>query len=83
MIETCKRYSVVLRTDPATGDLVVGKAGVKADEPTQDQDRQSHTCRTARITRVPEKHRRTRNRTQHIANHESLRTTKLHDPVAG
>lgn len=35
ILETCQRYGVTLRIDPATGELVVGKAGAKADEPTQ------------------------------------------------
>ncbi len=34
IIETCLRYGVALRID-ADGDLVVGKAGAKGDEPTQ------------------------------------------------
>lgn len=35
ILETCRRYGVALRIDPATGDLMVGKLGAKADEPTQ------------------------------------------------
>ena len=35
ILEICQRYGVALRIDPATGDLVVGKAGAKADEPSQ------------------------------------------------
>ena len=35
IIQTCQNYGVLLRIDPATGDLVVGKAGATADEPTQ------------------------------------------------
>jgi hypothetical protein len=35
ILETCGRYGVALRIDPATGDLVIGKAGAKADEPSQ------------------------------------------------
>ena len=34
ILETCQRYGVLLRIDDA-GDLVVGKAGAKAYEPTQ------------------------------------------------
>jgi hypothetical protein len=33
-VATCQRYGVALRIDP-DGTLVVGKAGAKADEPTQ------------------------------------------------
>jgi hypothetical protein len=35
IVAACQRAGVALRIDPATGDLVVGKAGAKADEPTQ------------------------------------------------
>jgi hypothetical protein len=35
IVATCQRYGVALRIDATTGDLVVGKAGGKADEPTQ------------------------------------------------
>jgi hypothetical protein len=35
ILETSQRYGVALRIDPATGDLVVGKASAKAEEPTQ------------------------------------------------
>ncbi len=35
LLTTCRRYGVALRIDPENGDLVVGKAGAKADEPTQ------------------------------------------------
>jgi hypothetical protein len=35
IVTTCQRYGVALRIDQATGDLVVGKVGAKADEPTQ------------------------------------------------
>lgn len=34
-VATCQRHAVALRIDPATRDLVVGKAGAKAEEPTQ------------------------------------------------
>jgi hypothetical protein len=34
ILETCQRYGVALRIDKA-GDLVVGKCGAKADEPSQ------------------------------------------------
>ena len=34
ILETSKRYGVALRIDE-NGDLVVGKAGARADEPTQ------------------------------------------------
>jgi hypothetical protein len=34
IVETCQRYGVALRINEA-GDLVVGKAGAKADEPSQ------------------------------------------------
>jgi tubulysin polyketide synthase-like protein len=34
IVATCQRYSVALRIDP-TGDLVVGKTGANADQPTQ------------------------------------------------
>ena len=34
LLETCRRYGVTLRIDDG-GDVVVGKAGAKADEPTQ------------------------------------------------
>lgn len=35
IIETCRAYGVALGIDPANGDLVVGKAGAKADQPSQ------------------------------------------------
>ncbi|MGO9681346.1 MAG: hypothetical protein ACLPTZ_01820 [Beijerinckiaceae bacterium] len=35
ILETCQRAGVALRIDPENGDLVVGKAGAKSDEPTQ------------------------------------------------
>ena len=35
ILETCQRAGVALRIDPENGDLVVGRAGAKADEPTQ------------------------------------------------
>lgn len=35
IVAVCQRYGVLLRIDPATGDLVIGKAGAKADELTQ------------------------------------------------
>jgi hypothetical protein len=35
IVATCRRYGVVLHIDATTGELVVGKAGAKADEPTQ------------------------------------------------
>jgi TubC N-terminal docking domain len=35
IVAACQRYGVTLRIDATTGDLVVGKAGAKADEPTQ------------------------------------------------
>ena len=35
IVATCQRYGVALRIDATTGDLVVGRAGAKADEPTQ------------------------------------------------
>jgi hypothetical protein len=35
IIATCQRYGVALRIDATTGDLVVGKAGAEADQPTQ------------------------------------------------
>jgi hypothetical protein len=35
IVATCQRYGVALRIDPSTGDLVVGKAGAKAEEATQ------------------------------------------------
>ena len=34
IVETCQHYRVALRIDDA-GDLVVGKAGARADAPTQ------------------------------------------------
>jgi hypothetical protein len=34
IVETCQLYGVVLRID-SDGTLVVGKAGARADEPTQ------------------------------------------------
>jgi hypothetical protein len=35
ILTTCRRYGVLLRIDPETGDLVVGKTGASADEQTQ------------------------------------------------
>lgn len=35
IVATCQHHGVALRIDPTTGDLIVGKAGAKADEPTQ------------------------------------------------
>jgi hypothetical protein len=35
IVATCRRYGVALRIDATTGDLVVGKAGAKADQPSQ------------------------------------------------
>lgn len=35
LLSTCQRYGVALRIDPRSGDLVVGRAGAKADETTQ------------------------------------------------
>jgi hypothetical protein len=35
IIATCHRYGVALRIDEATGELVVGRAGAKAYEPSQ------------------------------------------------
>jgi tubulysin polyketide synthase-like protein len=35
IVATCHRYGVALRIDEATGDLVIGKSGAKADERTQ------------------------------------------------
>ena len=35
IISACQRYGVALGIDATTGDLVVGKAGAKADDPTQ------------------------------------------------
>jgi hypothetical protein len=35
ILETCERYGVAMRLDSATGDLVIGKAGATAHEPTQ------------------------------------------------
>ena len=35
ILATCERYGVAMRLDSATGDLVIGKAGATADEPTQ------------------------------------------------
>jgi hypothetical protein len=35
ILETCQRCGVALLIDPATGDLVVAKAGARADEPSQ------------------------------------------------
>jgi len=35
IVTACQRRGVALRIDPETGDLVVGKIGAKADEPTQ------------------------------------------------
>jgi hypothetical protein len=35
ILETCHRYGVALRIDPENGDLLVGKAGARGDEPTQ------------------------------------------------
>lgn len=35
IVAACQRYGVALRIDKATGDLVVGRTGAKAEEPTQ------------------------------------------------
>ena len=35
IIAACRRYGVALRIDASTGDLMVGKAGAKAEKPTQ------------------------------------------------
>jgi hypothetical protein len=35
IVNSCETFSVLLRIDPSTGDLVVGKTGAKAGEPTQ------------------------------------------------
>lgn len=35
ILTTCQHAGVALRIDPEKGDLVVGRAGAKADEPTQ------------------------------------------------
>jgi hypothetical protein len=35
IVAICQRAGVVLKIDPATGDVVVGRAGAKSDEPTQ------------------------------------------------
>jgi hypothetical protein len=35
IVVTCQRYGVALRIDEATGELVVGRAGAKADQPSQ------------------------------------------------
>lgn len=35
IIAACRHHGVALRIDPQTGDLVVGRAGAKADEPSQ------------------------------------------------
>lgn len=35
ILATCQHYGIALRIDPQTGDLVVGRAGAKADEPSQ------------------------------------------------
>jgi len=46
ILETCQRYGVALRIDPATGDLVVGKAGARAEEPTQPWPSLLHALET-------------------------------------
>jgi hypothetical protein len=46
ILETCQRHGVALRIDPATGDLVVGTAGAKANEPTQPWPSLLHTLET-------------------------------------
>jgi hypothetical protein len=35
LVATCQRFGVALRIDPATGDLVIGRLGAKADKPSQ------------------------------------------------
>jgi hypothetical protein len=35
IVATCQHHGVALRIDQTTGDLVVGKVGAKADDPTQ------------------------------------------------
>ena len=35
IVATCQRHGVALRIDAATGDLLVGKSGARAGEPTQ------------------------------------------------
>jgi len=35
IIATCLRHGVALRIDPETNDLIVGRDGAKAEEPTQ------------------------------------------------
>ena len=35
IVATCRHHGVVLAIDKATGDLMVGKAGARADEPSQ------------------------------------------------
>jgi len=35
IVATCQRHSVALRIHEATGDLIVGKAGARTDEPSQ------------------------------------------------
>jgi hypothetical protein len=35
VLDKCRHHGVALRIDPETGDLVVGRAGATADEPTQ------------------------------------------------
>lgn len=46
ILETCQYYGVALRIDPATGDLVVGRAGAKAEEPTQPWPSLLHALET-------------------------------------
>jgi hypothetical protein len=46
ILETCQRHGVALRIDPATGDLVVGTAGAKANEPTQPWPSLLHALET-------------------------------------
>jgi hypothetical protein len=35
IVTTCQRYGVLLRIDPVTGDLTIGKESAKAEEPSQ------------------------------------------------
>jgi hypothetical protein len=46
ILETCQRYGVALRIDAATGDLVVGRAGAKAEEITQPWPSLLHALET-------------------------------------
>jgi hypothetical protein len=46
ILETCQRYGVALRIDRATGDLVVGRAGANAEEPTQPWTSLLHALET-------------------------------------